>query len=265
MNTVKVGQSADPETQGIERYDLGNLILWDTPGLGDGEEADKRHTRAIVEKLAETDDEDRPLIDLVLVILDASSKDLGTSYQLINKVIIPALNDDSERILIALNQADIAMRGGNHWNYEENRPDDTLKAFLDEKVKSIANRIKEATGLSVSPIYYCSGYKENGDAQMDPYNLSKLLYYIVSKIPAEKRVAFVGVLNDDPDMWEDDDGEENYKVGFFTKVGDSIKECADYAGEELEACIGWPGKVIGSLIGGTFGLVVGVIDAILDH
>lgn len=57
---------------------------------------------------------------MVVVILDSSSKDLGTSYDLINKVLIPCLGEDAakERILIALNQADIAMKG-NHWDSEK--------------------------------------------------------------------------------------------------------------------------------------------------
>jgi hypothetical protein len=94
----------------IEKFELDNLIIWDTPGLGDGVESDKRITREIVRKLSETDEEGKPLIDMVVVILDASSKDLGTSYDLINKVLIPCLDKDAEkRILVGLNQSDIAM------------------------------------------------------------------------------------------------------------------------------------------------------------
>ena len=37
---AKVGVGVDPETMEIEKYELDNLILWDTPGLGDGKEAD---------------------------------------------------------------------------------------------------------------------------------------------------------------------------------------------------------------------------------
>lgn len=31
---AKVGVGVDPETMEIEKYELDNLILWDTPGLG---------------------------------------------------------------------------------------------------------------------------------------------------------------------------------------------------------------------------------------
>lgn len=259
---AEIGCTADPETQDIDCYELGNLTLWDTPGLGDGKEADAIHTEHILEKLAETDEEGAPLIDLVLVILDASSKDLGTSYQLINEVIIPALNGDSGRILVALNQADVAMRGGQHWDYENNQPDSVLKDFLDDKVRSISDRIREATGLEVKPIYFCAGYKEEGEDQMPPYNLTKLLYYIVSRIPAEKRVAFVDVLNDDRSAWESDDGEEDYKRRLYNSIGDAVSECSDVCALAFKEVLGWPGWALGKVLGGVYGFFVGVVDAV---
>ncbi|MBR0060425.1 MAG: 50S ribosome-binding GTPase, partial [Selenomonadaceae bacterium] len=105
-NVANVGTGVDPETMNIKWYKLKNLILWDTPGLGDGAEADARHAKNIVKKLNELDANGNPLIDLVLVILDSSSRDLGTSYDLINNVIIPNLGGKTDRISVAINQAD---------------------------------------------------------------------------------------------------------------------------------------------------------------
>ena len=59
---AKVGVGVDPETMEIEKYELDNLILWDTPGLGDGKEADNRHAKNIIHKLAEVDAQDNALI-----------------------------------------------------------------------------------------------------------------------------------------------------------------------------------------------------------
>ena len=73
---AKVGVGVDPETMEIEKYELDNLILWDTPGLGDGKEADNRHAKNIIHKLAEVDALDNELIDLVLVILYSGTRDL---------------------------------------------------------------------------------------------------------------------------------------------------------------------------------------------
>lgn len=123
IEIAKVGSKCDPETKDIEKYTIGNLILWDTPGLGDGTEIDEHHKEVITELLREEDKDGNALIDLVLVILDGSTRDLGTSYKILNEVIIPELGEDTDRILVALNQADIAMKTGRHWNYEANEPD----------------------------------------------------------------------------------------------------------------------------------------------
>lgn len=155
---AKVGVGVDPETMDITKYELDNLVLWDSPGLGDGKEADNRHAKNIIKKLHERDENGDLLIDLVLVILDGSTRDLGTSYELINQVIIPNLGEDKEgRILVAINQADVAMKG-RYWDYEANKPEPPLVDFLEKKVISVRNRIKEGTGIDVTPIYYSAGY-----------------------------------------------------------------------------------------------------------
>ena len=252
---AKVGVGVDPETMEIEKYELDNLILWDTPGLGDGKEADNRHAKNIIHKLAEVDAQGNALIDLVLVILDSGTRDLGTSYELINNVIIPNLGSGNEnRILVAINQADMAMKGRN-WDYDKNEPNSRLKAFLDEKAESVKNRIYEATGVKVNPIYYSAGFKEEGELQNRPYNLSKLLYYIVKATPEEKRAVYVTTLNQDENMWKDDDelldyGEETrntivmsvIKGGVFGPVGRKV------------------GKVVGTIVGGIGGAICDVLS-----
>ena len=35
MNVAKVGVGVDPETTCISKFDLDNLTIWDTPGLGE--------------------------------------------------------------------------------------------------------------------------------------------------------------------------------------------------------------------------------------
>ena len=192
---AKVGVGTDPETMEITRYELDNLVLWDSPGLGYGKEADDRYAKNIKNKLYEKDENGNLLIDLVLVILDGSTMDLGTSYELINQVIIPHLGKNKEgRILIAINQADVAMKG-KFWDYVNNRPEPQLQKFLDEKIASVKRRIKEGTGVDVEPIYYCAGFKEEGQPQTPPYNLAKLLYYIIEHTPKEKRLVYSDKVN----------------------------------------------------------------------
>lgn len=169
---AKVGVGVDPETMEIEKYELDNLILWDTPGLGDGKEADNRHAKNIIQKLSEVDENGNALIDLVLVILDGGSRDLGTSYELINNVIIPNLGEGKEdRILVVINQADMAMKGRN-WDYEKNEPKQQLVDFLEDKVQSVKKRVYEATGVEIEPIYYSAGYKDEGGEQTRPDHIT---------------------------------------------------------------------------------------------
>ena len=259
---ASVGVGVDPETMEIEKYELDNLILWDTPGLGDGREADNRHAKNIIKKLTEEDSEGNALIDLVLVILDGGSRDLGTSYELINNVIIPNLGEDKEnRILVAINQADVAMKGRN-WDYEKNEPNMKLKAFLDEKAESVKKRIYEGTGVSVEPIYYSAGYKEDG-IQSLPYNLSKLLYYIGKATPPKKRAVYVGNINADNEVWKRND-EPDYRkktgITILESIVEGVIEGAEN-GEDFGRTFGVVGENIGRVIGG----IAGGISRLIDH
>ena len=270
MDVAEVGVGVDPETDLITSYELENLTIWDTPGLGDGVKNDEAYNKMLVDKLSELDENGDPLIDLVLVILDASSKDLGTSYDLINNVIIPCLGEDKEsRVIVGLNQADVAMKG-KHWDYEKNEPDEVLLDFLKKKAESVQDRINEGTGLNIKPVFYCAGYKENGEEQCRPYNLTKLLYYIINSIPREKRIALAENINTVKDNWLFDDEEKQYKDDIKSSIWDSIKTyvwlesdiysgtCADI-GEKI---LGFPGKAVGFIIGGACGAIKGFFEGL---
>lgn len=248
MEKAKVGVGVDPETMDIKKFELNNVILWDSPGLGDGKEADNRHAKNIINKLLEKDNNDNLLIDLVLVILDGGSRDLGTSYELITNVIIPNLGDDKQRLLIAINQADMAMKGRN-WDYEKNEPLPALVKFLDDKVESTRKRIKDATGVDVTPIYYSAGYKDETGEQK-PYNLSKLLAFILRHTKSEKRAVFSADINQASGMWDKDDGLENYQK--------EIKE--SFVLSAIKAL----GEGLGSAVVSTIDKAVKVADKFVD-
>ena len=265
VEVAKVGSKADPETKDIEKYKIGNLVLWDTPGLGDGTEIDKHHKEVITELLREQDEDGNVLIDLVLLILDGSTRDLGTSYKILNDVIIPELHGENERILIALNQADIAMKTGRHWDYDKNEPDEVLIQFLNEKVESIKTRIKEDSNLDIEPVYYCAGYKEESGDIVHPYNLSKLLYYIMNAMPAHKRVAVMEGINTNSENYEHNDDEENYNEGVkasFYESFDYISDGVDTGAEIGGAILGIPGAIVGAMVGGFVGCVRSILDEI---
>lgn len=263
---AKVGVGVDPETMDISKYELDNMVLWDSPGLGDGKEADNRHSKNIINKLLERDENGNALIDLVLVILDGSTKDLGTSYELINQVIIPNLGDDRQgRILVAINQCDVAMKG-KYWDSLNNKPEPKLETFLNEKVDSVRKRIKEGTGVDIQPIYYSAGYKE-ADEKQNPYNLSKLLYFIIQHTPKEKRLVYVNNISTKQEMWKDNDDLKDYsteiKKTFVESVKDTVIKGAEI-GSEIGSILGSAGKVIGGVVGGVIGGAVGIVKSLFS-
>ena len=257
---AKVGQGVDPETMDIVKYELDNIVLYDSPGLGDGKEADNRHAKNIINKLYEKDSDGNLLIDLVLVILDGSTRDLGTSFDLINNVIIPNLGEDKSRLLVAINQADMSMKGKG-WDYEQNKPSPELIKFLDEKVASTRRRIKEATGVDIEPIYYVAGYKD-GVQKQRPYNLSKLFAFILRHTKQEKRAVFIQDINKDKTMWEDDEDLKKHSKEIKESLWDSIRSSASKGadiGGSIGKVFGKKGEAIGSAVGAFVGGIYGIL------
>lgn len=255
---AKVGMGADPETMSVQKYEFDNLVIWDSPGLGDGKEADNTHAKNIIKKLAEVDENGDALIDVVLVILDGGSRDLGTSYALINEVIIPNLGPDTKRLLVAINQADQAMKGRG-WNEDLNCPEPKLEKFLQEKVDSTRNRINEATGVEIDPIYYCAGYCDEYE-QAPPYNMGKLYSYILASTPVNKRIVYADKVAQDPDVWKHDDGVKKYgdeiKKSYFESIQSIFSGAISGAatGAEIGRSVaGIAGAKIGSIVGGILG------------
>lgn len=164
---AKVGDGVDPETMLTDMYQFNDkLFLWDSPGLGDGVKKDKEHEKKLVNLLNKNYGDDHyQWIDLVVVIIEGSNRDMGTTYKLLNEVIIPHFPND--RILVAINQADMAMKG-RHWDFECNCPDEVLINFLEEFSLSIMRRVKEATGVNIlKPVYYSARYNYNANVFMD--------------------------------------------------------------------------------------------------
>lgn len=217
--TAKVGQGTTPETQEITFYELDNLVIWDTPGLGDSPENDAKFKKMIADHLNKTDENNIPIIDLVLLLLDGGSRDYSSAYTLISDVIAPNLGqeDSNNRLLIAINKSDRALEPEN-WNMDENCPDDELIAFLDDKVKTTRERILEASGLYITPIYYSAG---NGKKK--PYNLAKLFDLIMEKLPRKKRLLVYVERNADKSNFTANDGVQDYEKGIWSKVIDSVK------------------------------------------
>jgi len=270
MEVAKVGVGVDPETMDIKDFKLGNLTIYDSPGLGDGKEKDIAHAKKITELLHRRDDEGNAVIDLVLVIVDGSTRDLGTTYELIEHVIVPALGDERHsRLLIAVNQADVAMKG-KHWDSVNNCPDSVLTGFLNEKVLSIKNRIYANTGIRVEPIFYSAGYKEEGENQMAPYNLSKLMFYILKAIPPRKRLVVAESANKAEEMWDKNDELEDYQNEIRNSLAETVcegvergSEIGGLIGASIGGVFGSAGRAVGQAIGSVVGGIIGGIGGLI--
>lgn len=179
---AKIGEGIDPETMDIQYYQLNvGLRFWDTPGLGDSKERDKIHSKAIVDSLnkcVRVNGKDHyKFIDLVIVVIEATKKDLGTVYKLIEQVLLH--NIDPKRVLIAVNQADFAMNGL-YWNKKIKEPQLELVNYLEDFVDKLKLRI-EANMMPLQiprPIYYSALYG---------YNMDKFMDLIIDNIPRHHR------------------------------------------------------------------------------
>lgn len=180
---AKVGDHFEPQTMKIDCYDLckGYMRFWDTPGLGDDVLRDKAHAVKISDLLRKSyrvnqSQHQYGFIDMALMIVDGSSRDLGTIYQIINNLLIP--NIQHTRILIALNQCDLAMKR-RHWDATNAKPEPALVSFLEEATLTIQQRVKRSTGFSIpKPIYYSA---------TSSYNIYQLLDFIIDHTPATRR------------------------------------------------------------------------------
>ena len=178
-NEAKVGYGAEPETMDVSYHIINDFFrIWDSPGLGEDVVVDEIHKKKITELLKKTyqnENMNYGFVDMVLVIVNASSKNLGVTFDLINHILRYILPD---RVLVAINQADCAMCG-RHWDYHSNLPDSTLLRYLDEQAYDVRNRINESTRLTIpKPVYYSAEYS---------YNVDKLLDHIINNMPKVKR------------------------------------------------------------------------------
>jgi predicted GTPase len=89
---AKVGDGVDPETQQVSSYKLHDYLrVHDSAGLGDGKAADLQHSKNITSELlrrCEVGGTSYGFIDLVIVLLDGGSRDLGTAFRLLESVVL---------------------------------------------------------------------------------------------------------------------------------------------------------------------------------
>ena len=182
---AKVGYGVEPETKKISPYKLNDFLRFhDSAGLGDGKAADCEHKKNIaieLRKVCAHNGEFHRYIDLVIVLLDGSSRDLGTTFSILQSIVLKVI--EPQRVIVAINQADRAMKGRN-WNHENNEPERDLLNFLEEQAVSVQNRIKDSTGILINkPVCYSAEFG---------YNIKKFIDQIVSNMPTTRRLVKIG-------------------------------------------------------------------------
>lgn len=182
LNTIfdkticRVGDRCDPETTNVKSFSLNDYMrFWDSLGLGDSIKNDKKHEKKLIDSMYLSFNKKNRyfgVIDMILVLVDGGSRDIGTPCNIISNLIIP--NFQSNRILVAINQADVAMRG-RHWDTDKNKPDPILNDYLKDKANSIQQRIRESTGVSIhKPVCFSA---EKG------YHIKALMNLIINNMP----------------------------------------------------------------------------------
>ena len=186
-NEAKVGTGADPETSFIVRYSNDSIILWDTPGLGDGVTEDDAYIRQIKEKLEEKHGS-HYLIDGVFLLIDASSRDIGTVEKIISRVLHPIFGKNSaKRVMVVLNKVDEAL-SGRYWNGNSCMPENALKQRLEATKESVQERLRRDTDIAFYTEYISSGFTDpRTNRQEAGYNIYNLLFKYLYLLPKSHR------------------------------------------------------------------------------
>ena len=174
---TEVGTGADPTTQGVSQHALGEYLrLHDCAGLGDSRSNDLRHARKIRALLREKFSKNFFLIDMAVVVLDGSSRDLGTAFDVLQNVVLRDLHPS--RVMVAINRADMAMKNRG-WDACAKRPDADLLAYLNDQALQVQKRLTAATGHRIAkPVFYSA---------LHGYNLDALLNHFIAHVPRQRR------------------------------------------------------------------------------
>ena len=177
---AEVGVGQNPETTEIGNYNLENITIWDSPGLGDSSENDRRYADQIKTLLQRKNENNEFIIDMVLVIVDGSSRQLESTYKLIKEVLVPNIN--KEKIIIGINKIDKAI--GKYWDSINNCPKLEVREYIKNSiVKPIEERIEKDTGIRFSSIIYTAGEMNPLNNKQDiSYNINNLFYNILISI-----------------------------------------------------------------------------------
>ena len=161
--------SVDPVTDRCYVYDIKNgFRFWDIPGVGDDPIKDQNTIKGISDILKCTCTQIRTLgiIDIVLLVIDINSRDLGTVFHLLSDPILKSFLY-SGRMIIGLNQMDLL--------YQDS-------SSCKEKCESFRRRLSVSPAISLVPYSAKTGE-----------NRSRLIQAIISAFPGRRIISDSGI------------------------------------------------------------------------
>ena len=245
-------------TMDIETFKVGSCILYDSPGLGDNLKLENEHISKIKNKLLEIDSNNQQLIDLVVVILNASNlRNLKSEYQIINDILLPNLKN-KEKLIIAINKIDL-YDDGYDWDKEKNQPTTQMRQEIEKDIQKLKNKIKDSTGFDVTPIYFSAGRR---DRNQKPWNLIKLYSEMNKNVSNEKKISLNSQVNSKKENFENSDNFEKekkiIKQDLQLYMEDSIRKKLNTPkieiGKDEKESEGWLSKIVIGFLSGIFSI-----------
>ncbi|OEE57409.1 hypothetical protein A1OK_17440 [Enterovibrio norvegicus FF-454] len=253
-STIKAlfgGALLEPSSSDAGRYEMGNLVVWDYPGHTGNPEQDAMLDMQLAATLTERDSNGNPLIDMVVVVLDAAERNLNSGYRLITEVLVPALGDKLDsRLVVGLNKVDAASYGY-EWDYVVDSPSTEVEIWPESTATLLRHCMLDETGLEIAPVCYAAEFARRDEAAR-PFNLLKLMNQMVVKLPLEKKLTLIDApLNAQTQAWYESDDRNNYLTemenNLFDLVYEGAKDGARFGGL-LGAYLGKQGRELGYLV-----------------
>ncbi|MDD1783608.1 hypothetical protein LRP49_20750 [Enterovibrio sp. ZSDZ35] len=250
------GESLFPSAEldavsGITRYQSGDLIVWDYPGLTGDKVHDQLIEMQIGATLSEHDGDGNPLIDMAVVVLDAAERNLNDGYRLITDIIVPALGSEFEdRLVVALNKVDVASYAYD-WDFVMDSPSPEVEIWPESTASLLRHCLLDESGLEIAPVCIAAELTRQGEST-HPFNLMKLMATMLEKLPAEKKFVLMDApLNPQSLAWLDGDDRKDYLTVVENTLFDTVYEGAKGGsrfGGLLGAYLGKQGREVGYLL-----------------
>ncbi|WP_325894945.1 hypothetical protein [Grimontia sp. NTOU-MAR1] len=236
-------------TYNIQRTELNRVTLWEA-NLPDYSPESNPLIQELSALLSETDENNTPLVDLVMVVLDASSNNIDDCYLDICRTIMPMMGRNADgRLMVVFNKCDKvahAIRG----EYVKDVMPMDAEIWLDCTAAALRYRLIDNASVQIRPLAFSAEAGESPTAR--PYNLLKLLARTMETLPEDKSlILFNHVLSRDDDHWREHDNNLIYLQLIENACFDAIHVGAhegDRFGGQLGAFLGRHGRALGNMV-----------------